>query len=97
MNKNQFEAEVADFCRLYLCEYIDDYHVGYNEYDDDIQACVSIEGPGGRSYSITLILHPDREDSIAIRTYEDGYVEADGAGLYLWLWVETMNAQDKVK
>lgn len=94
MNRSQFEAEVADFCKLWLCDYIDDYYVGYNEYEDSIEACISLEAQGHHNYELTLIPHPNMDDDIAIRTYDDRYVEADGEGLYLCLWLETINQEN---
>lgn len=97
MTRSEFEAEVANFCYLYLSDYLNlnDCHVGYNTCDDedDIEACVSIECAGHR-YALTLFTHPDREGAIAIKGTESNYDEADGAGLYFWLWAETINQEN---
>ncbi len=97
MNKLEFEAEIADFCKCWLSDYIEDYHVGYNELvDGEIEACIDIEMTGNRRYAMTLRAHPDKEMGICIQTYDDNYLDADGAGLYLWLWITALHQENEM-
>ena len=84
-----FKSGVEEFARLYCAEYMKNVSVEWDLSDPDcLAATILCEDGHGMKWEVPVAPRDDGSGDIAIEIGDAGQLDADGEGLYAFLWNE---------